>query len=104
MQHKDKPKLLKFAHLFKNATIIDEILKFLKKTEIVIRNWLQNQSKTEEKGIDEEIEKGVGIWTYGELPCRQGLGPTGGSHATRGCGLLVAARSLWKHMDGGRLR
>jgi hypothetical protein len=35
----------------------------------------------------------VGIWTYGELPCRQRLGPTGGSHATRDCGLLVAARS-----------
>jgi hypothetical protein len=46
----------------------------------------------------------VGIWTYGELPCRQGLGPTGGSHATRGCSLLVAARSSWKHVDGGRLR
>jgi hypothetical protein len=46
----------------------------------------------------------VGIWTYRELPCRQGLRPTGGSHATRGCGLLVAARSSWKHVDGGRLR
>jgi hypothetical protein len=41
-QHKDEPRPLKFAHLFKNATIIDEILKFLQKTEIITRNWLQN--------------------------------------------------------------
>jgi hypothetical protein len=46
----------------------------------------------------------VGIWTYGELPCRQGLGPIDGSHATRGCSLLVAARSSWKYMNGSRLR
>jgi hypothetical protein len=31
-------------------------------------------------------------------------GPMGSNHATRGCGLLVAARSSWKHVDGGRLR
>jgi hypothetical protein len=41
-QHKDKPGPLKFAHLFKNAIIINEVFKFLQKTEIVIRNWLQN--------------------------------------------------------------
>jgi hypothetical protein len=41
-QHKDEPGLLKFAHLFKNVIIVDEILKFLQKTEIVTRNWLQN--------------------------------------------------------------
>jgi hypothetical protein len=29
--------------------------------------------------IDKTIRLDVGIWTYGELPCRQGLGPTGGS-------------------------
>jgi hypothetical protein len=59
-QHKDEPRLLKFAHLFKNATIMDEILKFLQKTEIVTRNWLQNQGKTEKEGvgIDKGVEKG----------------------------------------------
>jgi hypothetical protein len=58
MQYKDKPGPLKFAHFFKNVTTVDEILKFLEKTEIVTRNWLQNQGKTDEKGIDERIEKG----------------------------------------------
>ena len=57
-QYKDKPEPLKFAYLFKNATTVDEILKFLKKTEIATRNWLQNQGRTEEEGIDERIEKG----------------------------------------------
>jgi arsenate reductase-like glutaredoxin family protein len=57
-QHKDKPRPLKFAHLFKNAITVDEILKFLEKTEIAIRNWLQNQGKTEEEGVDKGIEKG----------------------------------------------
>jgi hypothetical protein len=28
----------------------------------------------------------------------------GSYHVARGWGLLVAARSSWKHMDGGRLR
>jgi hypothetical protein len=37
-QHKDKPKPLKFAHLFKNAITVDEVLKFLQKIEIAIRN------------------------------------------------------------------
>jgi hypothetical protein len=41
-QYKDEPGLLKFAHFFKNAITVDEIFKFLEKTEIVIRNWLQN--------------------------------------------------------------
>jgi hypothetical protein len=58
MQYKDKPGPLKFAHLFKNAITVDEILKFLEKTEIATRNWLQNQGKTEEEGVDEGIEKG----------------------------------------------
>jgi hypothetical protein len=49
-QYKDEPGPLKFAHLFKNATIVDEILKFLEKTEIATRNWLQNQGRTEEEG------------------------------------------------------
>jgi hypothetical protein len=31
-------------------------------------------------------------------------GPMGSYHAARGWGLLVAARSSWKHVDGGRLR
>jgi hypothetical protein len=57
-QHKDEPRPLKFAHLFKNATTVDEILKFLKKTEIATRNWLQNQGRTEDKGMDEGIEEG----------------------------------------------
>ena len=35
-QHKDEPGPLKFTHLFKNAITVDEILKFLKKTEIII--------------------------------------------------------------------
>jgi hypothetical protein len=41
-QHKDEPRPLKFAHLFKNATTVNEILKFLEKIGIVTRNWLQN--------------------------------------------------------------
>jgi hypothetical protein len=57
-QHKDEPRPLKFAHLFKNATTVDEILKFLEKTEIATRNWLQNQDKTEDKGIDEGVKEG----------------------------------------------
>jgi hypothetical protein len=57
-QHKDEPRPLKFAHLFKNATTVDEILKFLEKTEIATRNWLQNQGKTEEEGVDKEVKKG----------------------------------------------
>jgi hypothetical protein len=56
-QYKDKPGLLKFAHLFKNAITGDEILKFLKKTGIIIRNWLQNQDKME-KRIDRGVKKG----------------------------------------------
>jgi hypothetical protein len=57
-QHKDEPKPLKFAHLFKNAITVDEILKFLEKTEIAIRNWLQNQGKIEEEGVDGEVKEG----------------------------------------------
>ena len=57
-QYKDEPRPLKFAHLFKNATTVDEILKFLEKTEIATRNWLQNQGRTEEEGIDEGVEEG----------------------------------------------
>jgi hypothetical protein len=53
-QHKDEPGLLKFAHLFKNAITVDEILKFLKKTEIVTRNWLQKQDRMKEKEVEEE--------------------------------------------------
>jgi hypothetical protein len=56
-QHKDEHRPLKFAHLFKNAITVNEILKFLEKIEIVIRNWLQNQSNREKEGIEEEIEK-----------------------------------------------
>jgi hypothetical protein len=56
-QHKNKPGLLKFAHLFKNATTVNEILKFLKKTEIATRNWLQNQGRIEEEeGAEGEEE------------------------------------------------
>jgi hypothetical protein len=51
---------LKFTHLFKNVTIVNEILKFLQKTKIAIRNWLQNQGKTEEKRADEGVKKGEG--------------------------------------------
>jgi hypothetical protein len=57
-QYKDKPRLLKFAHLFKNAITMDEVLKFLQKTEIATRNWLQNQGRTEEKGANERVEEG----------------------------------------------
>jgi hypothetical protein len=56
-QHKDEPGSLKFAHLFKNATTVDEILKFLEKIGIATRNWLQNQGRTEDEGVDEGIEK-----------------------------------------------
>jgi hypothetical protein len=37
---------------------VDEILKFLEKTEIATRNWLQNQGRTEEEGVDGEVEEG----------------------------------------------
>jgi hypothetical protein len=37
---------------------VDEILKFLEKTEIVIRNWLQNQGRTEKEGVNREVEEG----------------------------------------------
>jgi hypothetical protein len=57
-QYKDEPGPLKFAHFFKNATIVDEILKFLEKIGIVTRNWLQNQGRMEEEGVDEGIEEG----------------------------------------------
>jgi hypothetical protein len=50
-QHKDEPGPLKFAHLFKNVIIVDEILKFLEKTEIATRNWLQNQGSRVTKGL-----------------------------------------------------
>jgi hypothetical protein len=39
---------------------VDEVLKFLQKTEIAIRNWLQNQGRTEKEGADVEIEEGKG--------------------------------------------
>jgi hypothetical protein len=56
-QYKDEPGPLKFAHLFKNATIVDKILKFLEKIEIATRDWLQNQDRMKEKeGIKEEEE------------------------------------------------
>jgi hypothetical protein len=58
MQHKDEPGPLKFAHFFKNVITVNEILKFLEKTEIVTRNWLQNQGRTEEKRVDKGIEEG----------------------------------------------
>jgi hypothetical protein len=36
---------------------VDEILKFLEKTEIATRNWLQNQGRMEEEeGVKEEEE------------------------------------------------
>jgi hypothetical protein len=57
-QHKDEPGPLKFAHLFKNAIIVDEVLKFLQKIEIATRNWLQNQGRTEDEGVDEGVEEG----------------------------------------------
>jgi hypothetical protein len=57
-QHKDEPGSLKFAHFFKNAITVDEILKFLEKTEIVIRNWLQNQGRTEDKGVNKGVKEG----------------------------------------------
>jgi hypothetical protein len=56
-QHKDEPGPLKFAHLFKNAITVDEILKFLEKTEIATRNWLQNQGSREEEGVEEGVEE-----------------------------------------------
>jgi hypothetical protein len=56
-QYKDEPGPLKFAHLFKNATTVDKILKFLEKIEIATRNWLQNQGKMEEEERVEGEEK-----------------------------------------------
>jgi hypothetical protein len=56
-QHKDEPGPLKFAHLFKNAITVNEILKFLEKIEIATRNWLQNQGRMEEEeGVEEGEE------------------------------------------------
>jgi hypothetical protein len=57
-QHKDEPGPLKFAYFFKNAITVDEVLKFLQKTEIATRNWLQNQGRTEDEGVDEGVEEG----------------------------------------------
>ena len=57
-QHKDEPGPLKFAHFFENAITVDEVFKFLQKTEIVTRNWLQNQGRIEEEKADEGVEKG----------------------------------------------
>jgi hypothetical protein len=57
-QHKDESGPLKFAHFFKNVITVDEILKFLEKTGIATRNWLQNQDRIEEEGVDKGIEKG----------------------------------------------
>jgi hypothetical protein len=57
-QYKDEPGPLKFAHLFKNVITVDEIFKFLKKIEIAIRNWLQNQGRTEDEGVDEGVKEG----------------------------------------------
>jgi hypothetical protein len=57
-QYKDEPGPLKFAYLFKNAITVNEIFKFLEKIEIVTRNWLQNQGRTEEEGVDGEVEEG----------------------------------------------
>jgi hypothetical protein len=37
---------------------VDEVLKFLQKTEIATRNWLQNQGRIEEEGVDEGIKEG----------------------------------------------
>jgi hypothetical protein len=39
---------------------VNEVLKFLQKTVIATRNWLQNQGRTEEEGIemDEGVEEG----------------------------------------------
>jgi hypothetical protein len=56
-QYKDKPRLLKFTYLFKNAITVNEVLKFLQKTEIVTRNWLQNQGRTEKGGADKGIKE-----------------------------------------------
>jgi hypothetical protein len=56
-QHKDEPGPLKFAYLFKNVTTVDEILKFLEKTEIATRNWLQKQGRTKEERVDKGIEE-----------------------------------------------
>ena len=57
-QYKNEPRPLKFAHLFKNTITVNEILKFLEKTGIATRNWLQNQGRMEEEGIDEGVEEG----------------------------------------------
>jgi hypothetical protein len=37
---------------------VDEILKFLEKTEITTRNWLQNQGRTEEDRVEKRMEEG----------------------------------------------
>jgi len=36
---------------------VDEILKFIKKTEIATRNWLQNQGSKKEEGVEKGVEK-----------------------------------------------
>jgi hypothetical protein len=36
---------------------VDEILKFLEKIEIIIRNWLQNQGSRKEEGVKKRVEK-----------------------------------------------
>jgi hypothetical protein len=37
---------------------VNEIFKFLEKTEITTRNWLQNQGRTKEDRVKEGIEEG----------------------------------------------
>jgi hypothetical protein len=56
-QHKDESRPLKFAHLFKNAITVNEIFKFLEKTQIITRNWPQNQGRMEEEeGVKKKKE------------------------------------------------
>jgi hypothetical protein len=95
-----------FLHLFGKAEAATTVfgIDIIDKPIIIKLEFLINLVFAAQTFIYVLLNGIVGIWTYGELPCRQRLRPTGGSHATRGCGLLVAARSSWKHVDGGRLR
>jgi hypothetical protein len=36
---------------------VDEILKFLEKIGIATRNWLQNQGRMEEEGVDKGVKE-----------------------------------------------
>ena len=52
----EAPGPIQFAHLFANALITDEVIKFIQVTGISTRNWLQRRGRPE--GAEEAVEAG----------------------------------------------